>query len=119
MSTGQVGQVYLIHFTSPYRHARHYRGWSLDALARIEEHRAGRGANLMKVIKDAGIGFVVAKIEPGTRARERQLKQRGARRDCPICMAERVMAALAAEKRAAEFGPAVPNFETERMELAA
>jgi hypothetical protein len=106
--SGQVGQIYLLHFTSPYKHARHHRGWSLDALARIEEHRRGQGARLMKVIKDAGTGFVVAKIELGTCARERQLKQRGARRDCPICMAERVMAALAAEKRAER-----------RMELAA
>jgi len=106
--TGEVGDVYLLHFTSPYRHARHYRGWSLDAATRIEEHRRGQGARLMKVIKDAGIGFVVAKIEPGTRARERQLKQRGASRDCPVCMAARVIAALAAGKPTSR-----------RMELAA
>lgn len=52
----------------------------------------------MAVIKDAGIGFVVAKTEPGTRARERQLKQRGAGRDCPVCMAQRVMQTPAIER---------------------
>jgi hypothetical protein len=52
----------------------------------------------MAVIRDAGIGFVVAKTEPGTRARERQLKQRGAVRDCPVCMAQRVMRTAAIER---------------------
>lgn len=103
----RTGVVYLLHFTSPYKHARHYRGWTADLQARLALHRAGQGARLMTVIAEAGIGFVVAKTEPGTRARERQLKQRGAVRDCPVCMAGRVMARLAAERRA------------ERLELAA
>jgi predicted GIY-YIG superfamily endonuclease len=94
------GTVYLLHFTSPYRHARHYRGWTADLDARLAQHRAGQGARLMTVIRDAGIGFVVAKTEPGTRARERQLKQRGAGRDCPVCMARRVHLRLAAERGA-------------------
>ena len=25
-----VGVVYLVHFTEPYRHARHYTGWTAD-----------------------------------------------------------------------------------------
>jgi predicted GIY-YIG superfamily endonuclease len=108
VSAGQVGTVYLLHFTSPYRHARHYRGWTSDLEARLAEHRAGRGARLIAVITAAGIGFVVAKTEPGTRRRERQLKQRGASRDCPVCIAARVMAVIAAERLAAG-----------RMELAA
>jgi predicted GIY-YIG superfamily endonuclease len=99
-----VGTVYLLHFTIPYKHARHYRGWTSDLQTRLALHRAGQGARLMAVIYDAGIGFVVAKTEPGTRARERQLKQRGAGRDCPVCMAERVMRA-AAERQAAERLP--------------
>ncbi len=57
----------------------------------------------MAVIRAAGIGFVVAKTEPGTRARERQLKQRGAARDCPYCMAERVTRTWAAEQLAARI----------------
>jgi predicted GIY-YIG superfamily endonuclease len=98
------GTVYLLHFTSPYKHARHYRGWTSDLPARLAEHRAGRGARLMTVIRGAGIGFIVAKTEPGTRARERQLKQRGAGRDCPVCMAQRVMAAAAAARQACAAG---------------
>lgn len=93
-----TGTVYLLHFTTPYKHARHYRGWTSDLQARLALHRSGKGARLMAVIRDAGIGFVVAKTEPGTRARERQLKQRGAGRDCPVCMAQRVMRAAAIER---------------------
>jgi hypothetical protein len=25
-----MGVVYLVHFTQPYRHARHYTGWTAD-----------------------------------------------------------------------------------------
>jgi predicted GIY-YIG superfamily endonuclease len=101
-----MGTVYLLHFTTPYKHARHYRGWTTDLEARLALHRAGKGARLMTVIRDAGIGFFVAKTELGTRARERQLKQRGAVRDCPVCMAQRVTQAAARRR-------------PERLELAA
>jgi hypothetical protein len=88
--SGEMGTVYLLHFDRPFAHARHYRGWARTANldARIAHHRAGTsGARLMEVIHDAGIGFTVAKTEPGTRARERQLKARGASRSCPLCQA--------------------------------
>ena len=84
------GVVYLVHFTEPYRHARHYTGWTVDLDARFAEHQAGRGARLLQVIAQAGIGWTLARTWEGSRQRERQLKrQGGASRRCPICRAER------------------------------
>jgi predicted GIY-YIG superfamily endonuclease len=88
------GLIYLAHFDEPIggegrNGAQHYTGWALDLDRRIEEHRAGRGARIMTALKDRGIGFRVAKVEPGDRNRERQLKNHGAARRCPICIEER------------------------------
>jgi predicted GIY-YIG superfamily endonuclease len=78
------GTVYLLHFSEPYKHARHYTGWTEDLPARLEAHRAGRGARLMEVINAAGIGFTLARTWPGTKSLERQIKtQGGASRHCP------------------------------------
>ncbi|MGL5823781.1 MAG: hypothetical protein ACRCYU_02915 [Nocardioides sp.] len=35
-----VGVVYLIHFHTPYQHARHYTGWTTNLDARLAEHAA-------------------------------------------------------------------------------
>jgi len=81
------GTVYLIHFDTPCRHARHYTGWALDLEQRLRQHRAGHGARLLEVIA-AGIDWTLARTWPGSRQRERQLKrQGGASRRCPICRA--------------------------------
>ena len=82
--------VYLLHFDRPYRHARHYTGWTRDekSLARrVEHHRRGTGARLMEVVAAAGIGFTVARTwDDGDRNKERRLKNSGsASRYCPIC----------------------------------
>jgi predicted GIY-YIG superfamily endonuclease len=84
---GSVGTVYLLHFDRPYVHAKHYTGWTDQLDTRLTEHAAGRGARLMAVITEAGIGFQLARTWVGGRARERQLKlQGGASRHCPICL---------------------------------
>lgn len=71
-----AGTIYLLHFERPYRHARHYLGWtegeSIDR--RIEEHRSGRGSRLMAAVSNAGIDFRVARTWSGTRHEERRLK---------------------------------------------
>ncbi len=84
------GVVYLLHFDRPYRHASHYTGWTTSLLDRLQAHADGRGARLMAVITNAGIGFTLARTWPGTRSRERALKrQGGASRRCPICRSQR------------------------------
>jgi predicted GIY-YIG superfamily endonuclease len=84
--TSQVpGIIYLIHFHQRYQHAGHYLGWTEDLVARLTLHAAGRGARLLRVIKDEGIGWELARTWEGDRHRERQLKQRGHARCCPIC----------------------------------
>jgi predicted GIY-YIG superfamily endonuclease len=78
--------VYLIHFDEAYKHAQHYTGQTADLPARIEEHRAGRGARLMEVITEAGIDWRVVRTWPGGRNRERAIKNRHeAPRLCPEC----------------------------------
>lgn len=78
---------YLLHFATPYKHAKHYLGYAELISARIEHHRAGSGARLMEVIREAGIEFAVVRIwKNGTRKDERALKNRkNAPKLCPVC----------------------------------
>ena len=75
--TGAEGLVYLLHFSAPYQHARHYTGWTRDLDTRLALHQAGGGARLLQVIAQAGIEWTLARAWPGGRARERQLKRQG------------------------------------------
>jgi predicted GIY-YIG superfamily endonuclease len=78
--------VYLLHFSRPYKHARHYTGTAKNVQARLRQHAAGRGARLLAVARAAGITWELARVWPGGRERERQLKrQGGASRHCPLC----------------------------------
>jgi hypothetical protein len=87
------GTVYLLHFlepignpTNPHAMAQHYIGWALEAAERIATQTAGAGAAIVRYVQAQGIGFVVAATWPGTRALERQLKNRKhASRFCPVC----------------------------------
>lgn len=86
MPPQQLGIVYLIHFDTPYKHAKHYLGWTMDLNSRLVAHANGQGANLMRVVFEAGISWQLARVWSGTRYRERQLKnQGGASRRCPLC----------------------------------
>lgn len=82
-----IGTVYLLHFDRPYKHARHYLGWTQNFFARLDRHLAGNGARLIEVITAAGITFTLARLWPNaTRALERRLKdQHNTPRLCPIC----------------------------------
>lgn len=79
--------VYILHFDRPYQHARHYVGYADDVEDRIWHHRNGTGARLMQVIRDAGIGFQIARIWEGAdRTFERRLKNcKHTDRYCPMC----------------------------------
>jgi predicted GIY-YIG superfamily endonuclease len=80
------GTIYLIHFDRPYRHARHYVGWSANLEARLADHRRGAGSRLMAVIHEAGITWRVTRTRPGDRTIERLIKRYGGSgRYCPAC----------------------------------
>jgi predicted GIY-YIG superfamily endonuclease len=82
----RTGTIYLIHFARPYKHARHYIGWTTNLEARLWAHRTGQGARLLQVVQDAGIPWSLVATWPGTRDDERRLKNRhGAGRICPHC----------------------------------
>jgi hypothetical protein len=83
-----TGTVYLLHFDQPYKHARHYvQQWTArNVKRRLAEHEAGRGARLLAVVREAGIGWQLARLWPGGRPRERQIKRQGGHaRKCPLC----------------------------------
>lgn len=87
-TTGPV--VYLLHFSTPFRHAAHYLGWTVNLLERIGKHRAGTGARLVAVVREYGIEVEVAAVWPGDRSKERALKRwHGGTKLCPICKAKR------------------------------
>ena len=84
--------VYLLHFSRPYRHARHYLGMTTLALEdRLVRHRRGDGAKLLRAAAQAGVEFVVARLWTTRTPREARqleikLKRRGGGgRHCPIC----------------------------------
>jgi predicted GIY-YIG superfamily endonuclease len=85
---GQI--VYLLHFDAPYKHARHYLGFTDNLEQRLEAHRTGAGARLIQVITGVGIGFILARTWQGDRNFERALKKRRCMpRYCPLCRKEK------------------------------
>jgi predicted GIY-YIG superfamily endonuclease len=84
--TGQAGTIYMLHFLEPYRHARHYVGWTDSLTARLDAHQRGHGARLLAIVHQAGIGFVLARTTTGDRHVERAIKNAGGSpRYCPVC----------------------------------
>ncbi|MBV9170088.1 MAG: endonuclease [Chloroflexi bacterium] len=82
-----AGTVYVLHFSQPLAHARHYVGWTAgDAADRLQEHLHGRGSPLVRAAVAAGITVAIALSKHGTRIDERRWHNRhGAARICPIC----------------------------------
>jgi predicted GIY-YIG superfamily endonuclease len=78
---------YLIHFDRPYRHAKHYLGWSSNIANRLQMHQHGQGVRLLEVVRAAGISWQLVRTWPDAdRSVERRLKaQHGSVRLCPIC----------------------------------
>lgn len=82
------GTVYLLHLDTPLEHARHYLGWAQSLDKRLKHHRAGSGANMLRVAGERGIGFSLARTWAGDRTLEARLKRSGGRtRLCPACTA--------------------------------
>jgi hypothetical protein len=89
VSTNATGLLYLLCFRERLgtdKHSiKHYLGFTWDLDARLEKHRAGRGARITEVLKERGIGWDVAAVWPGNRGVENQLKLHSATRICPRC----------------------------------
>jgi len=86
MTAAIIGTIYLLHFDQPYKHARHYIGWSDNLTNRLASDQRGGGANLIAVIRHAGIGFTLARTCTGARGKERTIKRAGgATHYCPLC----------------------------------
>jgi predicted GIY-YIG superfamily endonuclease len=90
-SGGEVGEIYLLHFSGKVsdRHTtQHYMGWARNTGARVAHHRKGTGARLTAVAVEKGLTMEVVRTWPGTRDQERQLKRRKeAPAMCPVCAA--------------------------------
>lgn len=87
--TNVPGIIYLLHFSRPFKHARHYLGWAGEGRLeqRLEHHKRGTGAVLLRHVAAAGITWELARTWEGDRFRERSLKAQGGRsRMCPICI---------------------------------
>jgi predicted GIY-YIG superfamily endonuclease len=81
--------VYLLHFSRPYCHAKHYLGSTDHVGRRMQAHLRGQGARLLAAIREAGIGFELVRTWAGDRKLERLLKRRkDAPKLCPICNGE-------------------------------
>jgi hypothetical protein len=84
--------IYLVHFTVPYKHAKHYIGSTLpDCLERrMHTHISGNGSRLMKAVVQADIGFEVVRTWRGTYSFEHWLKAKKntPRQLCPACRGE-------------------------------
>lgn len=88
----QTGTVYILHFDTPFHHARHYVGFTArDIYERFREHASGQGAKLMLAVSKAEIGFTVCKTFPGkSREFERKIKkQKNGWKHCPKCRKSR------------------------------
>ncbi len=79
--------IYLLHFEKPFKHAKHYLGFTDDLERRIERHKRGDGSKLIAAVVKANIGFVLARVWPeGDRNFERKLKNgKNTPRLCPLC----------------------------------
>jgi predicted GIY-YIG superfamily endonuclease len=89
MDAKTKGTCYLLHFSRPYKHARHYLGWTVDLQSRLDAHLEGTGSRLMEVITEEGISFECVRIWPGMTLRdEKKLKAQHSVKLCPVCRGE-------------------------------
>ena len=82
--------VYLIHFDKPFKHARHYLGYTANErmyLKRIQHHRTNRGSRLLAAVNRAGIKWEVVRTWTEADGNfEQRIKACGnIPKYCPIC----------------------------------
>ena len=70
-------------------HQRHYVGYTDDLARRIEQHRAGEGAEFLKRANEQGITWMVVRVwMDADRDKEKSVKGMSARIVCPVCKAK-------------------------------
>lgn len=78
---GVEGYVYIIKLDRamgsdhPRGRARYYVGWALSVADRLEQHRKGRGAKMLRAANEREIPYDVILVLPGTRGLEHEIKQ--------------------------------------------
>lgn len=85
-------KVYLIHFDTPLKHAKHYLGYSKNNVReRVQKHRTGKGARLMDAVTRQAITWHVSRTWDGDYELESMLKRQHNARDlCPTCRQEKI-----------------------------
>ena len=89
--------VYLIHFDKPYKHARHYLGYTAleSANARLQRHKSGDGAKLLRVCNENNIDYDIVRMWDCNNIHDAKVlehklkKQHNSAKLCPICRKER------------------------------
>jgi hypothetical protein len=111
----QRGTTYLIHIDPPYKHAKHYKGWTDRPVARrFADHLAGRGALLTRMAVQAGSRLTLARVWPNTtKDREDSIKHRSGVRMCPECGVKPAAPRLASD-RAPEVADRRPMWMADR-----
>jgi predicted GIY-YIG superfamily endonuclease len=79
--------VYLICFSEPYHHARHYLGYAKNVQSRYEKHKQGTGAKLLRAVNEANISYEIVRVwKNKDRGFERFLKnKKNSPKLCPRC----------------------------------
>lgn len=88
MDSDTPGVVYLLCFSEPLHHARHYLGWTNDLAARLRCHAKGdrKKCVLTHVIATKGITFKLVRTWRGPISEEKRLKRRkNNAKLCPAC----------------------------------
>ena len=86
----RLGSVYLLHFNRPYRHARHYVGFTRDLERRVARHQIGHGSPLIRAAGHAGIKVKIVRVWHNVTTRfERRVHKMQKRFVCPSCAGDR------------------------------
>lgn len=84
----QASYIYLLHFTAPVGHARHYLGSTVCVETRLAEHRSMQGARLTQVAVQRGANLLLVRTWAGGRKKERAIKEaykHAFTHLCPLC----------------------------------
>ncbi|MBD3387428.1 MAG: hypothetical protein GF414_00605 [Candidatus Altiarchaeales archaeon] len=87
------GYVYVIHLNRPFRHAKHYIGYTTDIVRRMTHHSLGHrdSSHFMKAVCRAGIRWSVTMVQSFEDAKEAVCFEKKLKRDkrsslhCPLC----------------------------------